>query len=627
MKKKIAYFLLTSSTLISCSYNFSPDNFIDLKQPSKNSQIIKLVNFMNMDTINVQRLMEYNFIGLQNQNTINSDVYVDDSLISSSWEGRSGTFSLKPENYDDGVHQIRIEHTFSSGSGSIAEQAGLENFKESSTFQFFVNREPSPPPILKAEIINGTIFVKWSTDYEMDYINANLSIKFKNSEIKIPLTNEILASGIYNDTSTVLHEGNSNTPNFDNYSSVTYAIIFENEFKNKYGSPKSISYKPSQLKTEIIFVDFDSFKFKWSAHPLYANFETFEFSYAGQKFTGSSSGGDYLITSPYIFGKEYTLNVRPSETQLPLPLYSYRNVSFKNETSNVFDINSLFVREIIYSPTTNHFYALIIEDRSGSEYDFSIYEFSYEMEFLRKSNRITYDNVRYEYLDITLNPTDNSIYIDARGSAYKMDIGTLQILQEYKDPPLTSELKYRGDILVRFDYSNNLVTVTNVTTNKVLYSGTSPSSKLSYLSPSGDYILIYSDTGNFLYKIQDDQLVQAFDFSTISLNGNVEVFENNLFYSTTNEIVIFDLSTNTSKSFDFGTTQKSIQFDSFSKRLLVSQSGQEAIYNILTNQIIRFESNEYKQAIGIFNQQDRYYFMRLWNGKLIHSKGIYINLD
>ena len=526
------------------------------------------------------------------------------------------------------TYTIRIEHTFNSGSGSIADQTGLETIIEIAIYEFVVNREPSPPPpVLSANIINGTIFIEWSTTYEMDYTNAYLSLKFETIELQIPLSDNELALGNYNDNSTVLYIGNSNTADFDEYSSVTYSILFESEFEESYGLSQSLSYESNMVTTEIVFVDFDSYKFKWSAHPLYANFETFQFSFAGGQFSGSSLGGEHLVQSPYVFGQEYTLNVRPTNVGVSLPFFSYRDVSLNSETFGVFDLDPLFVRKIIFNPTTNNFYALIIEDRLNNGYDFRIYEYSSEMVFIRTSNTITYDNVRYEYLDITLNPTDNHMYVDARGSGYKIDVNTLQIIENYNDPPLTSELRFRGDILARLDYLNNQLTVTNLVTNTVLYSELTTFTRLSYLSPNGNYILIYKDTGSFLYRIDGNQLVQVFDFTSINLSGSIEIFENTLFYATNGEIIIFDLLNSTSKSFNFGSTQQFIQYDSYSQRLLVSQNGQNAIYNTTTEEIISFESEDDKQITGFFNQQDRDYFMRLWNGRLIHSKGIYINLD
>ncbi len=627
MKKGFIFFVVII-TFISCSYEFSSDNFIDLDQPIYDTQYIEVLDFNTLDTINVQRTFNYIFNGLESQNTITSKVYINNQQINSNWEGNLGTFTIRPENYDDGTYTIRIEHTFNSGSGSIADQSGLETITENALFEFVVNREPSdPPPVLSANIINGTIFIEWSTTYEMDYTNAFLSLKYKTTEIRIPLSDNELALGSYNDNSTVLYIGNSNTPNFDEYSSVTYSILFESEFEERYGLSQSLYYDTDMVTTEIEFVDFDSYKFKWSAHPLYANFETFEFSFAGGQFLGSSLGGEYLVQSPYIFGYDYTLNVRPTNAGVSLPFYAYRDVSLSSDTFGVFSMDPSFVREIIFNPTTNNFYALIIEDRFSNGYGFRIYEYSNTMALIRTSNTITYDNVRYEYLDITLNPVDNHIYVDARGSAYKIDINTLQIVENYNDSPLTSELRFRGDILARLDYLNNQLTVTNIATNTVLYSELTTDTRLRYLSPNGNYILINDDTGRFLYRIEGNQLIQVFDFTSIYLSGSIEIFEDTLFYATNGEIRIFDLLNSTSKSFSFGSTQQFIQYDSNSQRLLVSQSDQNAIYNTITEEIINFQSEDNKQTTGLFNSEDRDYFMRLWNNRLIHSKGIYINLD
>lgn len=630
MKKKIVLIIITSFVLIRCSYDFAPDNFIDVEQSITETDYINLVNFNNLDTINIQRNMRYDFLGLENQNTIESKVYIDNEEVIVNWEGRSGTFSLRPDTYNDGVHDIRIEHTFSSGSGSIADQAGLETIKEIASYQFVVNRFPSsPPPIISVEIIDGSIYIEWSTNYDTDFTNAYLSLKFKTREVKIPLSNEELALGTYNDRSTVLFEGSSNTPNFDEYSSVSYSILFESDYESSYGNPRSLSYVSSSVTMEVAFVDFDSYKLKWSAHPLYNNFENFEFLFGGEYFSGSSLGGEYVINSPYIFGKELTSNIRPivNYPEIPLQYYSIIDTPLDNDSFGLINLNPLFVKEIIYHHSTNNFYALVIENRSGSEYYFRIYEYSYEMNLLRTSNLITYDNIRHEYLDITVNPDDNNIHIDARGSAYEMDVTTLQIIKQYTDPPLTSELTYRGNILARTDYSNNQLTITNTTDNTIIYSDSSNSARLGYLSNNGKYVLIFTSNENKLYRIDNNQLVEVFDFTSINLSGIIEMYGDNLFYASGSKVFYLNLINNTSKSFSFGFTQQKLQFDSFSNKLLAYQSNQCAIFNTLTDDIVRFQLENNKFSTGLFNQEDRDYFLRLWNNRLIHTKGIYINLN
>jgi hypothetical protein len=630
MKKKIVLILVTSFVLISCSYDFAPDNFIDLEQPITETDYINLVNFNNLDTINIQRTIRYDFQGLENQNTIESKVYIDNEQIGVNWEGQYGTFNLRPENYDDGTHIISIEHTFSSGSKSIADQAGLETITEIASYQFVVNRFPSsPPPITSVEIIDGTIYVEWSTDYNTDFTNAYLNLHFKTREKQIQLSDDELALGIFNDKSTVLFEGSSNRPDFDEYSSVSYSILFESDYERSYGRSGSLSYDPSSVTMEVAFVDFNSYKLKWSAHPLYNNFENFELIFGGENFIGSSLGGEYIINSPYIFGEKLRSYIRPAVfyPQVQFQYYTIIDTPLDDETFGLANFNSLFVKEIIYHPNTNKFYALIIEDRSGLEYNFRIHEYSYEMDLLRTSNLITYDNIRYEFLDITINPDDNNIHIDARGSAYEMDVSTLQIINQYTDAPLSSELTYRGDILARMDYSNFQLTLTNTATNTIIYSGLSNSASLGYLSNNGKYVLIFTDTENKLYRIDSNQLVEVFDFSSIRLSGRIEMHGDNLFYASGGEVFYIDLINNIRQSFSFGFDQQKLQFDSFSNKLLTYQSDRSAIYNIQTGDVLRYQLENNKSSSGTFNQQDRQYFMRLWNDRLIHSKGIYIDLN
>ena len=198
MKKRIVFLAILSIVFISCEYEFEPDNFIEIEEPIRQSEYIELLDFNNQDTINLERTMVYNFLGDDNQNTISSEVFLDNEKISSNWEGQSGNFNLRPWNYEDGIHTLKIEHVFSSGSGSIADQAGAEVIREFANYQFVVNRFPSTPPsVLSAEVVDGTIFVEWSTNFVDDYLNAYLNINFGSQDIQIPLTVSDLEMGVY----------------------------------------------------------------------------------------------------------------------------------------------------------------------------------------------------------------------------------------------------------------------------------------------------------------------------------------------------------------------------------------------------------------------------------------------
>lgn len=432
MKKKITLLIFICIYITGCSYEFSPDNFIEISKPKIVENIINLNNFKNLDTINVPSQLVYTFKGESGQHLIESKLFIDNQNFGIGMNGNIGTFNINPETYEDGIHTIRIENKFTSGTGSIADQAQREILNATQEFKFIVHRKPSiPPAITEATIKDGSILVKWISANNLEYKNAFLSLKFKRKEIRIPLTKEMLELGSYIDKNTILFPANSNTPDYDDYLSVTYSIVLTSPYTELYGSNKTITYDSTWFTMKISYYNNDSYKVKWSAHPLYANFDTFEIRLGTNTFLGSSKGGEYIVNTPYVFGKEYSAAAQPvpPSHNFSAPIYSFYNMDLDESTFGLFNFNQYFSKEILYNPSTKHYYSLILERSSLGYFKIYIYEFSEQMVFLTKKLIDDYNSPRHEYLQFLLDPNTNNFYVDARNSSYTIDKLNLNILK------------------------------------------------------------------------------------------------------------------------------------------------------------------------------------------------------
>lgn len=627
MRKKITLLIFICLSITGCSYEFSPDNFLDISKPEIVENIINLNNFKNLDTINVPSQLVYTFKGESSQYLLESKLFIDNQNFGISMNGNVGTFNINPAAYEDGIHIIRIENKFTSGTGSIADQAQKEILNATQEFKFIVHRKPSiPPAITEATIKDGSILVKWASVNNPEYKSAFLSLKFKRKEIRIPLTKEMLELGSYIDNNTILFPANSNTPDYDDYLSVTYSIILTSPYTELYGSNKTISYDSSWFTMKISYYNNDSYKVKWSAHPLYANFDAFEIRQGLNSFLGSSKGGEYIVNSPYVFGKEYSGAAQP----IPLtqnystPIYSFYNMDLDESTFGLFNFNPYFSKEILYNPSTNHYYSLILERSSLGYFKIYIYEFSEQMVFLTKKFIDDYNSPRHEYLQFLLDPNTHNFYVDARNSSYTIDKSNLNILKKYVDPPFTSVVSLRNGILSRLEYSTNQFTLINTITNSAIFSGNAIN---WYLSRDGKYVYLQTETYKSLFKITNNQLSKVMDINNSSYINSIEIENDTMFYTVNNQAFIVNLNTKTSTSFTFGTLGLSLQFDPISQKLLLTQNGFNGIYDLATKKTSLFSSETNKFATGEFSQDDRDYFLRLRNGKLIHSKGISIDIN
>lgn len=629
MRKKITLLIFICLSITGCSYEFSPDNFIEISKPEIVDNIINLNNFKNLDTINVSSQLVYTFKGESRQHLLESKLFIDNQNFGISMNGNVGTFNINPATYEDGIHTIRIENKFTSGTGSIADQVQKEILNATQEFKFIVHRKPSmPPAITEATIKDGSILVKWASVNNPEYKKVYLSLKFKTKEIRIPLTKEMLELGSYTDKSTILflYPADINNPGYDEYASVNYSIVFESPYTELYGSKKTISCDPTWFTMKISYYDNDSFKVKWSPNPLYANFNSFAMNVGTDAFLGSSKGGEYIVNTPYIIGKQYeggAIPLNPSQNY-SFPIYSFYKMELDENTFGLFNFNPYFSKEILYNPSTKHYYSLILERSSQGYFKIYIYEFSGQMVFLTKKLIDDYNSPRHEYLLFSLDPNTNNFYVDARNSSYTIDKSNLNILKKYVDPPFTSVVSLRNGILSRLEYSTNQFTLTNTITNSTIFSGNAIN---WYLSRDGKYVYIKTETYNSLFKIINNQLSKVMDINYSSYINSIEIENDTMFYTVNNQVFIVDLNTKASTSFTFGTLGLSLQFDPISQKLLLTQNGYNGIYDLATKKTSLFSSETNKFATGEFSQDDRDYFLRLRNGKLIHSKGISIDIN
>ena len=622
---KLSIIISIITIITGCSYEFSSDNFIDIVQPEKTDNIIDLNNFKNLDIINVTSQLSYTFLGKKNQRLTESLLFIDGKKYGIAMNDNIGSFRLIPEMYEDGIHTITIISKYTSGSGSIADQNQTEILTSTKEIQFVVHRKPSnPPQITEASIKDGSIIVKWTAVNNPDYINAYLSLKFKTKEIRIPLTKEILDLGYYTDKNTILFSGNSNTPDYDEYLAVTYSIVFASPYTEVYSTSKTIRYEPSWLKIKISYNNDVSYKIKWASYPLYANIKDLEIRQGINTIFGASTGGEYTVNTPYKIGKDYATSVQPrSETaQYSIPSFSNYDTDLDEDTFGLFTFKSLFSKDILYNPSTNKYYALIIEKNSQNIFQIYIYEYTDKMIFIKKAFIAEFNYQRHEVIKLQLDPIDKNFYIDASNSTYKIDKLNLSILKSHSIPSYSGLASLRNNILSNLQTSNSTLSLSDLQNNTLIYSGNFINQ--SYLSRDGKYVCILTESSHTVYKINSNQLIKVMD---ILPSRNIEIEKDFLYYSNGYEIYIVDLVSKTTKNFTANWTDPNIKLDYSSNKILSYQNGQGQIYDLSTKKTTLFSYETTKNTTGEFADVDREYTINLQNDKLIHSKGIYININ
>ena len=622
---KLLLTICITAVITSCSYEFSTDNFIDIAQPEQATNLIELNNFKNLDVINIESQLTYIFTAKKNQFLRESLLYIDGKEFGITMNGNIGTFGIYPFMYEDGVHTIKLISKYSSGTGSIADQNQTEIITYIKEIQFVVHRKPSAPPeITEATIKDGSIFLKWSAVTNPEYMNAFLRLKFKTKEIRIPLTKEMLDQGYYVDKKTVLHGASPNSSNFDEYKEVNYSIVFASPYVELAGSSKGLSYDPSWISLKMSYVNDSSYKIHWSTYPLYANITGIEIKTRDLTFLATSTGGELIINKPYVLGQDYWTYTIPRAIteQYSLDYLYSSDTSLDEETFGVFPFKTLYSGTIVYNPSTNKNYALIIEINSQNVYEIYIYEYSTKMVFIKKKFIAEFKSPRYEKIKLFLDPILNNLFIDTSTSSYTIDKLNLNIIASHVSSDINDDIDVKNNILRKWNYWNLSLSLSNLQNNVPIYTGTSITP--GYLSRDGKYACIFKQNSLAVYRITNDQLVKVID---ILPSIRIEIENDILYYSNGFEVYIVNLITKTSKSFTTNWTDSDFKLDYVSNKILLYQNGNALIYDITTQRKTPFTYETTKSNGNPYSQLGREYVLNLQNGKLIHSKGIYININ
>jgi len=642
---------------VSCSYNFSDDNYISLEEPSIDGISISLNGFIDGDTINTDKFMFYRISQRDNQFAISTEILVDNNRIASSSRTDSGEFTLRPSRYDDGEHTIRIIHKLSSGTGSIAEQQQLETLTVTKDFQFIINRKPSTPPaITAARIENGSITLEWQNDGNQEYVSAYLSLKFPDYERKVPITSEMLEQGSYIDTYTVLFPLDSNRREQEDRSRVEYSIVLVSEFEEVTGQGATLEHNPSWLDVSMSFVDLESFMVTWPEHPLYANFDSYrisiltDFSSEGHVFSASTQGGSQLIDAPYTFGEDYFGYLFPETEYDPyIPSYRFNPRLDENSFKPIQYMQQYYGKDFIFNPSTQRYYLLAIENNaSAGNRGISIFEYSLDLEQVKRTLFLVLDPFwSNPSFNMVMDPESNNFYLDIGyrtrdlrliNLTMELDKNNLNKLKEFSEESSTSgvQMQLRGNVLKTWDYYSKQLTLTNVDTNETFYSLNTQGSNntdISYLSDDGKYIYLNLDSENAIYKIENNNLEKRVDlveppgYSFSERAYSIDIYNDKLYYASySNNIIAIDLIANQTTntiSYQAGNNSRSVSYDPFLNKLLLIQGEVCYMANLDSNTISNFyyESDKGYSAVG------GDYFLWLTNGKLIHSRGIYVEIE
>lgn len=593
--------MVTSFT--TCDYPFSEDYFneIEISEPTAS---LSLLNFTNGEVYKKSTSINFKYSGNDKHRLSHIQIFVD-GLLKIVTNDISGSFFIDTQKLSEGKHNIKVEYSFTSGTGSLAEINNLENYYVVEEFSFSIDKSLADAfSISNVKIEDGTINVYWEEVLDYNFDVAYLIVKNNNREVKREiLSKDILKSKKYNDNFSVSGE-------------LSYQIKLQNNFDFVESNIVNIKNIDFPIPTYKI-LNKNSIQVSIGKHILYNNFDFYKFSSSlnnNQQIELDKIGGDLVFNfeNDSKLDESFSSNFILYKNNTTVG-FNYFNINWGNK----FDLTN--VKEFIYDEKTSSYYALDLvgPNTYQSPRTVVIYQLNNEdMSIIRSSELLTvYD----ETSDLVLDPLTGNLIVDLTKNSLVVDINSLNTLKNYKTEDYLSSESYKimyrnGMIVINERYGNHHTYIYNSETKEQLHD---LNLRYTDLTDNGNYIW---DKGSDIYKIENSDVSKTFTIPATGYTSNFIFIDGqdrciyNRFYGFT---YLLDLKTNNTTQLSNSTEVRNFEYDNITNKVLLRFYGDATLIDLDTDKTYDFEYDSYNEHSG--------YKLKILNNKLISSKGYYLD--
>lgn len=158
-KAYILTLYLAIGSILSCTYEPVQTYFRTITPPQQ-SYSINLTNVAETDTLWIYKEQTFTYKVDSKYGKIDStQIWYDNYILSNT--SSDGTFNLRYNDLATGPHSLKIQFKVSSGSGSLADKVGAENFKVWRKWVVMVDVDPPLTPKLRISNVNGFVQLNW----------------------------------------------------------------------------------------------------------------------------------------------------------------------------------------------------------------------------------------------------------------------------------------------------------------------------------------------------------------------------------------------------------------------------------------------------------------------------------
>jgi hypothetical protein len=183
MLKSISGLLLVMA--ISCTYKPEEIFFTEVQQVLPQTTI-SLNSYNEQDTIYLYEASNFQYSISTSVAIITSNVLMGSMLLHSSSKA-SGSFFIAYENLRTGTHELKIQFTSKSGTGSLADKKGIETVEVWRKWVLVIDVDPPPAPVIQTSKQNGFLKVSWTPFLKKNFRNY-LLIKSGTYDKRLTIT-------------------------------------------------------------------------------------------------------------------------------------------------------------------------------------------------------------------------------------------------------------------------------------------------------------------------------------------------------------------------------------------------------------------------------------------------------
>ncbi len=614
--KNLFLLVLILQLFTNCNYEFSEDYYKEIDQSFPIITSLSLEDFQNNITLYSPLSVVYNYDGNNKHRLYRVSIFIDNNIIKSS-SNISNEFYIDTDKLSEGNHILKIEYLFSSGTGSLADVSNLEAYIATEEYNFTIDKSPPNSVVISsAEIVDGTIYIKWEPITNFNFDSAELSIKsLYNVNEKIQLSKDDLIKQTYNDQI-----------NSDN--NLKYSIKLTNRYAESISNEVEISFEQIKVTKEII--NDQQYKLTWTKHPLYNNIDYLTCTLIDYQMNSapelSPLGGEYIINQVPIFADDAYDNFN-FYCNMIIPEYGdiYTSTIYIN-TQFGGNFTTSYCKDYLYNPAEDVYYGVKISGNYPTGYQ--IYKLrSEDLAEISLSYISTGTSISY-YSNIIVDPISNDILVDLSSKSFMLDKTTLQIKSEWNaiDYGITEtyiSTHFRNNYLFIANFRTKELLVFDVDSKELIYKA-----EYNYLfKVSNDGKYFYNNNGiyelnngvvNFVTSTDTDGSVHSFEFLT---NQNKCIYSD-----ISKHPVIFDFGTKIKTSLDYISEVRDIRYDTSTNKVLLGQYHTDEMggSDLSFVYILDLNSNEMK-SLQVYDTHTSGQFYTYSNGKIIFSKGLFLD--